>query len=104
MRGLPFVRPLWSRRDAGAEVHLTARGIELFAQVRCAVDRRVRDAALEAGYLIGCTTRFGINDPSRDSMLQLRTEIIASDSHRDFRRKVAGAWDWYALRQPDVAE
>lgn len=65
------------------------------------VNRRVRDAAQEAGYTIGGCSLFGVNKPGRDPLLLRRTEIIASDTEKIFRQKLSGAWDWYAWRQKD---
>ena len=67
------------------------------------VDLRVRDAAEEAGYRLGCTTRFGTNSPTRDRLLLCRAEIISSDSPRDFHNKAAGHWDDWGLRHRDAA-
>lgn len=66
-------------------------------------DRRVRDAAVRAGYIIGGCSLFGVNTPKRDAMFLRRTEVVASDSAGDLFRKVFGAWDWYRLFQNDPA-
>jgi len=66
------------------------------------VDRRVRDAAGEAGYETGCCSLFGVNKISRDPLLLRRTEIVAGDSARVMLQKVGGGWDWYAWRQQDA--
>lgn len=65
------------------------------------VDLRVRDAAEKAGYTIGGCSLFGVNNPSRDSLLLRRTEIVAEDSESILLQKINGAWDWYAWRQKD---
>jgi len=67
------------------------------------VNRRVRDAAGEVGYEIGCCSLFGVNEISRDPLLLRRTEVVSGDSERVMLQKVAGAWDWYAWRQQDPA-
>ena len=77
----------------------TGSPVTAIAYPHGAVDRRVRDAAEEAGYRIGCTTRFGRNDARTDPLLLRRVEILAADSPRDFRAKVTGAWDWWGVRR-----
>ncbi|MBI5245393.1 MAG: polysaccharide deacetylase family protein [Elusimicrobia bacterium] len=67
------------------------------------VDRRVRDAAQEAGYVLGGTSRYGLNLPGRDPLLLCRTEIVAWDEIEDLELKVKGRWDWYRFRHPDPA-
>ena len=68
-----------------------------------AVDCRVRDAALAAGYQLGACSRAGINLPERDPLLLGRTEIVSFDSQRVFAQKLNGYWDWYRWRSQDVA-
>lgn len=68
-----------------------------------AADRRVRDAALAAGYRLGACSRAGINPPARDPLLLARTEIVAFDSKRVFAQKLHGDWDWYRWRTQDPA-
>ena len=68
------------------------------------VDRRVRDAAQEAGYVLGGTSRYGVNAPGRDPLLLCRTEITAWDTTQDLDLKVSGAWDWHRFRRPDPAD
>lgn len=63
------------------------------------VNRRVRDIAEKAGYVIGGSSMFGINKPSQDPLLLYRTEITASDGEKAFYQKAYGAWDWYRWRQ-----
>ena len=67
------------------------------------VNRRVRDAAREAGYGMGVTSRFDLNGVHRDPLLLCRSEIIAADTERVFRQKLHGAWDWYRWRRRDPA-
>ena len=63
------------------------------------VNQRVRDAAEEAGYQIGMTSRFGINTPRNDRLLLNRIPVLAPDGSRILRQKVYGDWDWYKWRQ-----
>jgi peptidoglycan/xylan/chitin deacetylase (PgdA/CDA1 family) len=67
------------------------------------VDRRVRDAAQEAGYRLGGCSCYGLNTPERDPLLLYRTELTAYDTVEDLLLKVDGHWDWYRLRHPDPA-
>ena len=68
-----------------------------------AADRRVRDAALAAGYRLGACSMAGINPPERDQLLLARTEIVSFDSERVFAQKLHGDWDWYRWRTQDPA-
>lgn len=68
------------------------------------VNRRVRDAAMEAGYKIGGCSLFGVNELGRDPLLLRRTEVLASDTEKIFRKKLSGAWDWYAWLQKYPAD
>ena len=68
-----------------------------------AADRRVRDAALAAGYQLGACSLAGINPPERDPLLLARTEIVSFDSDRVFAQKLHGDWDWYRWRTQDPA-
>lgn len=68
-----------------------------------AADRRVRDAAENAGYRLAACSFSNINDNSRDRMLLARTEVLAGDSGRVFRQKIRGDWDWYRWRTQDPA-
>jgi len=60
-----------------------------------AVDQRVRNAVLEAGYKIGCSSHFDVNVKSCDPLLLCRTTLLASDTKRVFKQKLHGDWDWY---------
>lgn len=59
-----------------------------------AVNRRVRDAAEEAGYRVGATSRFGLNEAGADPLLLYRTDMWACDDVRVLEQKVQGDWDW----------
>lgn len=67
------------------------------------VNRRVRDAAEQAGFRIGATSRFDINPPDRDPLLLCRTDIWSGDSDSVFSEKLAGDWDWRKWRHADPA-
>lgn len=68
------------------------------------VNRRVRDAAEQAGFRIGASSRFDINLPDRDPLLLCRTDIWSGDSDSVFSEKLAGAWDWRRWRCQDPAK
>jgi peptidoglycan/xylan/chitin deacetylase (PgdA/CDA1 family) len=80
---------------------LLGSSVDLLSYPYGAVDRRVRDAAIAAGYSVGACSMAGINQPSRDPMLLSRTEIVAMDDDRVFMQKLHGAWDWYRWRTQD---
>jgi peptidoglycan/xylan/chitin deacetylase (PgdA/CDA1 family) len=73
--------------------------VQMFSYPHGSFDRRIRDAAVEAGYLLGFGSRFGINSKHSDPMFLRRTEIWAVDSENIFRQKYSGAWDWYGYYQ-----
>lgn len=68
-----------------------------------AVDRRVRSAALAAGYRLGACSLAGVNNAQRDPLLLARTEIVTFDNERVFAQKLHGDWDWYRWRTQDPA-
>lgn len=82
---------------------ITGRPVSTLSYPHGAVDARVRDAAVEAGYLIGACSRFDINSPTRDPLMLCRTDILGIDSLRVFKQKIRGDWDWYRWRAPDVS-
>ena len=67
-----------------------------------AVDIRVRNAALDAGYKQGASSVAGLNMIGRDPMIFSRTEIHSYDNERVFSQKLKGNWDWYRWRTGDV--
>lgn len=74
---------------------LTGKEISAIAYPHGCVDKRVRDAAVDAGYKIGASSRFDINTASQDFLVLCRNCIVSSDSVRVFRQKLHGDWDWY---------
>ncbi len=79
------------------------REVRALAYPYGAADRRVRDAALAAGYQLGACSLAGINPPERDPLLLARTEVVSFDSDRVFAQKLHGDWDWYRWRTQDPA-
>ena len=89
---------------AGSKAYLEdllGTGVDLLSYPHGAVDRRVRDAAEEAGYCIGATSRFDINQLERDPLLLCRTDIWADDDIAVFEQKLRGDWDWNRWRTAD---
>lgn len=82
---------------------ITRREVTAIAYPHGSASVRVRDAAERAGYTLGVCSRFDINRSGRDPLLLCRCEILANDSERVFRQKLAGAWDWYRWRSKDPA-
>ena len=82
---------------------ITGNAVTTLAYPHGAVDKRVKDAAGKAGYLLAACSRFDINDISRDPFLLCRTEITGNDSVRVFQQKLHGDWDWYRWRRKDPA-
>ena len=82
---------------------ITGRVVTSLSYPHGAVDRRVRNAAAAAGYVIGASSRFDVNTADRDPLLLCRTDIHGNDSLRVFNQKLHGDWDWYRWRNPDPA-
>ena len=57
-------------------------------------DERVIEAAIKAGYSLGASVRFGINENGHNPLLLSRTDILAHDNLEIFRNKIEGCWDW----------
>lgn len=81
---------------------ITGHAVNTLSYPHGAVDRRVRNAAEEAGYAIGACSRFDINSPNRDPLVLCRTDILGLDSVRVFKQKLHGDWDWYRWRGADI--
>lgn len=69
-----------------------------------AADRRVASAARAAGFTRAGCSLYGLNAADREPLLLKRVEITGFDDARDFARKCAGGWDWFAIRQSDPAK
>lgn len=80
-----------------------ARPILFASYPHGSADRRTRQAAADAGYVLAACSRTGINSLKRDPLMLCRTEILASDGPRQFRQKLHGAWDWHRFRRRDPA-
>ena len=82
---------------------ITGRSITSLSYPHGAVDHRVKEATAAAGYTIGASSRFDINDATRDPLLLCRSDILGIDSVRVFKQKLHGDWDWYRWRSTDPA-
>jgi len=80
---------------------LIGRSVTTLAYPYGSADRRVRDAALSAGYELGVCSRFDINHQTRDPLMLNRCVIVCDDTPKILRQKVLGDWDWYRWRGPD---
>ena len=69
-----------------------------------AVNNRVRDFVEKAGYQIGATSRFDLNEFGRDPLLLCRTDIWAQDNLSIFEQKLQGNWDWNRWRSIDLTK
>lgn len=81
---------------------LIGKEVELISYPHGSVDNRVKKIAIQAGYKIGATSRFDINEDNRDPMLLCRTDIWAEDKMFTFVQKLKGEWDWYRWRSKDI--
>jgi len=78
---------------------LLGNEVDLLSYPHGAVNSRVRDMAERAGYRIGASSRFDINQPGRDPLLLCRTDIWAGDDVPIFEQKLRGDWDWFRWRK-----
>jgi peptidoglycan/xylan/chitin deacetylase (PgdA/CDA1 family) len=78
---------------------LTGKEITMIAYPHGRINKRVVDAASEAGYKIGATSCININSSTQDVRMLNRSCILSSDSLRIFRQKLHGDWDCYRWRQ-----
>jgi len=61
-------------------------------------DSRVKDMAIEAGYVLASTSRFSINQSGQDLLMLNRVNVLSSDSCDLLTMKIEGDWDWYRFR------
>ena len=62
------------------------------------VDTRVAQAAADAGYALGFTTRSGTNPAGSPTTQLKRTEVSVSDTDLIFALKMRGMFDWLGVR------
>lgn len=82
---------------------MIGRAVTMLAYPYGAVNRRVRDAAEEAGYAMGVCSYSGTNHTGQDPLLLSRTSILGTDTVRVFKQKIRGDWDWYRWVQKNPA-
>ncbi len=63
-----------------------------------AVNNRVRDAAIAAGYNLAACSKFGPIENNCDPMRLNRIDIWSSDTVPRFLAKLSGNWDWMSWR------
>jgi peptidoglycan/xylan/chitin deacetylase (PgdA/CDA1 family) len=80
---------------------LLSRPITKLAYPYGSVNRRVRDAAHEAGYTLAVCSHTDVNLEGRDPLLLARTSMSGLDSDRAVTQKLRGDWDWYRWRHKD---
>ncbi|MCX5829712.1 MAG: polysaccharide deacetylase family protein [Deltaproteobacteria bacterium] len=78
---------------------LTGKEITMISYPHGCSNKRVRDAAENAGFRLGASSYCDINNSSSDLLMLFRTCILSEDSIRIFRQKLHGDWDWYRWRQ-----
>jgi len=77
---------------------VTSRNINTISYPHGSINKKVRSEAINAGYKIGGTSHFNINNYSIDPMLLSRTLINVGDYERIFKQKLNGSWDWNRFR------
>jgi len=80
----------------------TARPISLFAYPFGSFDsfnEKIIEFVRKAGFVGALTSIFGPNMPGDDSFLLKRNRISWHDNEREFKKHLAGAYDWYAKWQ-----
>ncbi|MBF0104197.1 MAG: polysaccharide deacetylase family protein [Deltaproteobacteria bacterium] len=75
-----------------------SKPVRIMAYPHGAVNERVVQAVVRAGYSIAVSTRAGINNSASHLMKLKRTEISGLDDLADFKMKIFGAWDWYGVK------
>jgi peptidoglycan/xylan/chitin deacetylase (PgdA/CDA1 family) len=87
-------------RDSRAWLEdVLGRAVTTMSYPHGAVDRRVRDAAAEAGYVFAACSVFGARRAGDDPLAIARTDIWASDDAAVLEAKLAGDWDWLGTWQ-----
>ena len=77
---------------------VTSHNINIISYPHGGINKKVRSEAINAGYKVGGTSHFNINNYSKDPMLLSRTLINAGDYERVFKQKLKGSWDWNRFR------
>jgi peptidoglycan/xylan/chitin deacetylase (PgdA/CDA1 family) len=64
-----------------------------------AFDPRTRQALVQHGFSVACTTVFGRNMPATDPLALKRFRVSWCDGDGEIARMLAGSYDWYARVQ-----
>ena len=78
---------------------LLGQEVDMISYPHGSVNRRVLDAASEAGYRLGFSSYFGANDAGSDPLCLARIPVIRPDGDDTLKRKIQGDWDWYRWLQ-----
>ena len=78
---------------------VTGQPVTALSYPHGSASERVREAARQAGYVLGCSSFFNINKRRHDPLMWSRCEIVAQDSERVFLQKLNGDWDWMRWRE-----
>jgi len=73
---------------------LLAKEITCFSYPHGSVNKNVRAQVIDAGYKLGFTSRFDVNNSLQDRYLINRNEIWGSDNLDNFIGKINGSYDW----------
>ena len=63
------------------------------------ISRKAKSVVKQAGFVLGCGSRFGINKQGCDLLKLSRTEVWNSDTDKTFLEKCSGHWDGYGIYQ-----
>ena len=75
-------------------MNLLGGNIDYLAYPYGDIDRRVVEASIKAGYVLGASVKFGINTGNFNLLRLSRTDIWAYDNIEILKKKINGFWDW----------
>ena len=73
---------------------LLSKEITCFSYPHGSVSNNIKGQVIDAGYKLGFTSHFDVNNPSQDKYLLNRNEIWGFDSLDNFIGKISGSYDW----------
>ena len=76
---------------------ICSKRIDTLSYPHGAVDNRIIDYAINAGYKFGGTSNFNINKNNANPMALSRNVIMSYDNKWVFNQKLQGAYDWCSL-------
>ncbi len=92
---LPLADAEWEVRTCKATIEQgVGKPVKFFCYPAGAYNPAIRNAVKAAGYAGACSVKPGPVRAGQDSFGLQRTEISGFDSLGDFRKKLAGAYDW----------